>query len=165
MITTLPRIFFGGTEEDTGHMRILWDRHEVVAPLLCAKVEELTTDLPLTHKAMEFMLWKEHGCRWTESLMTGVVGADLKRLIAAVMDALSRGPVKAKLFPQDVIQIGEDGRAWRNHRLTKIMQPLPGDRRKAAYTFLLGDGPFCPPSGRVRQLPSWNPFDDLASSL
>ena len=63
------------------------------------------------------------------------------------------------------MQIGEDGHAWRNHRLTKIMQPPLRDRRKAAYAFLRGDTPFCPPAPRVRPLLLWNPFDGLPGSL
>ena len=90
---------------------------------------------------------------------------ELKRLFAAVRAASSRGTAKAKLFLQDIIQIGEDGYARRNHRLTKIMQLPPGDWRKATYAFVQGDTPFCPPSRRVRQLPPWNPFDGLPSSL
>ena len=64
-----------------------------------------------------------------------------------------------------MIQIGEDGYAWRNHRLTKIMQLQPENRRKAAFAFLRGNKRFCPPAGRVRQLPQWNPFDGLLGSL
>ena len=41
------------------------------------------------------------------------------------------------------------------------MQLPPEDRRKATYAFLRGDTPLCPPAGRVRQLPPWNPFDGL----
>ena len=70
-------------------MRRLCARDEAVARLLCAKVEEFTADLPLADRAMEFMSWKEHGCRWTESLMTGVVQGELKRLFAAVRAASS----------------------------------------------------------------------------
>ena len=33
------------------------------------------------------------------------------------------------------------------------------------YAFVRGDTPFCPPAGRVRQLPPWNPFDGVPSSL
>ena len=64
-----------------------------------------------------------------------------------------------------MIEIGADGYARRNHRLTKIMQQLPGDRRKATYAFLRGGAPFCLPAGRVRQLPPWKPFDGLLGSL
>ena len=46
---------------------------EAVARLLCGRVEEFTAELPLADSAMEFLAWKEHGRRWTESLMTGVV--------------------------------------------------------------------------------------------
>ena len=100
------------------------------------KVEELTADLPLVDKAMEFMSWKEHGCMWTESLMTGVVPGELKRLFATVRAASPRGPAKAKLFLEGMFQVREDGYARRNHRLTKITQPPLHDRRKAAYAFL-----------------------------
>ena len=115
-----PCIFCGGREEDTGHLRLQCARDEAVARLLCAKVEEFTADLPLADRAVEFMSWKEHGCGWTESLMTGVVPGDLKRLFATVRAASSRGPAKAKRFLEDMIQIGEDGYARRNHRLTQI---------------------------------------------
>ena len=97
--------------------------------------------------------------------MTGVVPGELKRLFAAVRAASSRAPAKAKVFLEDMIEIGEDGYARNNHRLTKIMQLPLRDRRKAAYAFLRGDTPFCPPAGRVRQLPPWNPFDGLLGSL
>ena len=33
------------------------------------------------------------------------------------------------------------------------------------YAFLRGDTPFCPPEGRVRRRPLWNPFDGLPSDL
>ena len=39
------------------------------------------------------------------------------------------------------------------------------DRRKAVYAVLRGDSPFCPPAGRVRQLPPWNPYDRLPGTL
>ena len=149
VIPALPCIFCGEPEEDTGHLRILCERDEAVA---------------LADKAMEFLSWKEHGCRWAESLMTGVVPGELKRLFAAVRAALSLGPAKAKLLLEHMIQIGEDGYARRNHRLTQMRQLPLRDRRKAAYAFLRGDTPFYLPAGRVRQLPPWNPFDGLPGS-
>ena len=103
VIPALPCIFRGGLEEDTGHMHIMCERNEVVARLPCAKVEEFTTDLLLVDKAMDFMSWKEHGCKCMESLITGVVLGELKRLFAAVRAASSRGPPKAKLFLEDMI--------------------------------------------------------------
>ena len=102
-----PCIFCGGPEEDIGHMRLLCARDEEVARLLCRHVEEFTAELPLTDRAVEFLAWKEHGCRWTESLMAGVVPGDLKRLFAAVRAASSRGPAKAKLFVEDMILVGK----------------------------------------------------------
>ena len=120
-----------------------------MARLLCGRVEEFTADLPLTDRAMELLAWKEHGCRWTESLMAGVVPRDLKRLLAMVWAASSRGPTKAKLLVEDMIKVGEDEYARRNHRLTEIMQLPMQDRRRAVYAFLRGDTPFCPPAGRV----------------
>ena len=33
------------------------------------------------------------------------------------------------------------------------------------YAFLRGDTPFCPPAGRVRPLPPWNPFNRLPDNL
>ena len=86
--------------------------------------------------AMDFMSWKEHVCRWTESLRAGVVPGELKLLFATARVASSRGPPKAKLTLDDMIQIGEDAYARRNHRLNKIMQLPPGDQRKATYPFL-----------------------------
>ena len=165
VIPAHPCIFCGGPEEDTGHMRIMCARDEAVARLLCAKVEEFTANLPLADRGMDFMSWKEHGCRWTESLMTGVVPGALKRLFAMVRAASSRGPTKAKLVVEDMIQIGEDVYAPRNHRLTQIMQLPMRDRRKAVHAFLRGDTPFCPPAGRVRQLPLWNPYDGVPGNL
>ena len=98
-----PSIFCGGPEEDIGHMRLLCAREEEVARLLCRRVEEFTAELPLTDRAVEFLAWREHGCRWTESLMAGVVPRNLKRLFAAVRAASSRGPAKAKVFVEDMI--------------------------------------------------------------
>ena len=140
-------------------------RDEEVARLLCGGVEEFTAELPLTDRAVEFLAWKEHGCRWTESLMVGVVPGDVKRLFATVRAVSSRGPPKAKLFVEDMIQIGEDVYARRNHRLTQIMQLPMQNRRRGVYAFLRGDTPFCPPAGRVQQQPPWNPFDGLPDNL
>ena len=160
-----PCIFCGGPGEDIGHMSLLCARDEAVARLLCGSVEEWTAELFLTDRAMGFLAWKEHGCRWTESLMTGVIPGDLKRLFAAVRAASSRGSAKAKLFMKDMIQIVEEVYARRNHRLTHFMQLPMQDRRRAAYTFLRGDTPFCPPAGRVRQQPPRNPYDGLPGNL
>ena len=160
-----PCIFCGGPEEDIGHMRLLCARDEEVAGLLCRHVEEFTAELPLTDRAVEFVAWREHGCRWTEALMAGVVPGDLKRPFAAVRAASSRGPAKARLFVEDMVQIGEDVYASRNHRLTQIMQLPMQDRRRAVYAFLRGDTPFCPPAGRIQQRPPWNPFAGLPGDL
>ena len=54
--------------------------------------------------------------------MAGVVPGELKRLFASVRAAWSGGPAKARLFVEDMVQIGEDVYARRNHRLTQIMQ-------------------------------------------
>ena len=142
-----PCIFCGGLEEDIGHMRLLCTRDEEVARLLCRRVVEFTVYLPLTDRALEFMAWREQGCRWTESLMAGVIPGDLKRQFAAVRAASSRGPAKAKLFAEDMVQVGEDVYACRNHRLTQIMQLPMQDRRRAVYVFLRGDTPFCRQQG------------------
>ena len=160
-----PCIFCGGPEEDIGHMRLLCARDEEVARLLCRCVHEFTAELPLTDRAVEFMARREHGCRWTESLMAGVVPGDLKRLFAAVRAALCQGPAKAKVFVEDMVQFGEDVYARRNHWLTQIMELPMQDRRRAVYAFLRGDTPFCPPAGRVRRHPPWNPFDGLPNDL
>ena len=64
-----PCIFCGGPEEDIGHMHLLCARDEEVVGLLCRRVEEFTAELPLTDRLVEFVAWREHGCRWTESLM------------------------------------------------------------------------------------------------
>ena len=45
-----------------------------------------------------------------------------ERQFAAVRAASSRGPAKAKLFVEDMVQVGEDVYARKNHRLTQIMQ-------------------------------------------
>ena len=87
-------------------MRLLCARDEEVAGLLCRRVEEFTAELPLTDRAVEFVAWREHGCRWTESLMAGVVPGDLERLFAAVRAASSQGPAKARLFVEDMVQVG-----------------------------------------------------------
>ena len=160
-----PCILCGGPEEEIGHMRLLCARDEEVARLLCGRVEEFTAELPLTDRAVEFLAWKEHGCTWTDSLMAGVVPGDLKRLFATVRAASSRGPPKAKLFVEDMIQIGEDVYARRNHRLTHIMELPMQDRRRAVYAFLRGDTPFCPPAGTVQRQPPWNPYDGLPDNL
>ena len=160
-----PCILCWGPEEDIGHMRLLCARDEEVARLLCRRVAHFTAELPLTDRAVEFMAWREHGCRWTESLMAGVVPGDLKRLFAAVRAASSRGPAKAKLFVEDMVEVGEDVYARRNHRLTQIMQLPMQDRRRAVYAFLRGDTPFCPPARRFKQHPPWNPFDGLPNDL
>ena len=146
-------------------MRLLCARDEEVARLLCRRVVEFTAELPLADRAVEFLAWREHGCRWTESLMAGVIPGDLKRQFAAVRAASSRGPAKAKLFVGDMVQVGEDVYARRNHRLTQIMQLPMQDRRRVVYAFLRGDTPFCPPAGRVQRRPPWNPFDGLPSDL
>ena len=146
-------------------MRLLRARDKEVARLLCRRVEEFTAELPLTDRALAFLAWKEHGCRWTESLMAGVAPGDLKRLFAAVRAASSRDPAKAKLLVEDMIRAGEDVYARRNHRLTQIMQLPMQDRRRAVYAFLRGDTSFCPPAGRVRYHPPWNPFDGPPDNL
>ena len=164
-IPAQPCIFCGGPEEDIGHMRLLCARDEEVARLLCGRVEEFIAELPLTDRAVEFLAWKEPGCRWTESLMAGVVPGDLKRLFATVRAASSRGLAKAKLFVEDMIQTGEDVYARRNHRPTQIMQLPMQDRRRAVCAFLRGDTPFCPPAGSVKRQPPWNPYDGLPDNL
>ena len=73
-----PCIFCAAPEEDIGHIRLLFALDEEVARLLCRLVEEFTAELPLTDRAVEFMAWREGGCRWTESLMVGVVPATLR---------------------------------------------------------------------------------------
>ena len=97
--------------------------------------------------------------------MAGVVPGDLKRQFAAVRAASSRGPAKAKLFMEDMVQVGEDVYARRNHRLSLIMQLPMQDRRRAVYAFLRGDTPFCPPAGRIQRRPPWNPFAGLPGDL
>ena len=90
---------------------------------------------------------------------------DLGRQFAAMRAASSRGPAKAKLFPEDMIQVGEDVYAQRNHQLTQIMQLPMQDRRRAVYAFLRGDTPFCPPAERIQRRPPWNPLDGFPSDL
>ena len=45
------------------YMRLLCAWDEVVAGLLCRRVEEFTAELPLTDRAVEFVACREHGCR------------------------------------------------------------------------------------------------------
>ena len=111
-----------------------------------------------------------HGVEGAQLQVDGIPDAgcrpgDLKRLFMAVRAASSWGPAKAKLFVEDMVQVGEDVYARRNHRLTQIMQLPMQDRRRAVYTYLRGDTPFCPPAGRVRPHPPWNPFDGPPSDL
>ena len=97
--------------------------------------------------------------------MAGVVRGDLRRLFAAVSAASPRCPAKAKLFPEHTKLLGEDGYAWMNHRLTRIMHLPPADGWRATYSFLRGDAPLCRPASTVRRLPPWNPFDGTPGDL
>ena len=160
-----PCIFCGGPDEDIRHMPLMCARDQEVAGPLRRRVEEFTAELPLTDSAVEFMAWREHGCSWTESLMAGVVPGDLKRLFAAVRAASSLGPAKVSLFVEDMVRIGKDVYARRNHRLTQIMQLPMQDRSRAVYAFLRGDTTFSPPAGRILQRLPWNPFAGLPSDL
>ena len=117
VIPELPYIFCGRPEE--------------YALLMCMKVAEFTAKQPLVDRAMEFMSWKEQGCKWRESLMARVVPGDHLRLFAMVRAASSRGVAKAKLFLEDMILLGEDDYARRNHRLTTIMRLPSGDHSSA----------------------------------
>ena len=117
-----PCTFCGRPEEDIGCMRLLCARDKEVTRLLCSRVEEFTANLLLMDRAVEFLPWKEQGCRWTESLKAGVDPGDLKRLFAAVRAASFWGPANAKLFVEDMIQLEEDVYARRNHQLIQIMQ-------------------------------------------
>ena len=90
---------------------------------------------------MEFLARKEHGCR------DGVRDDRCRprrpeTALCGVRAASSRGSAKAKLFLEDMIQIGEDVYARRNHRTTKIMQLPMQDWRKAVYACLRGIPPF-----------------------
>ena len=49
--------------------------------------------------------------------------------------ASSRGPMRARLFLEDMVQLGEEGYARRNHRVTRIMQLPPGNRQRAVCSF------------------------------
>ena len=133
--------------------------------ILCRRVEEFTAELLLTDRAVEFVAWREHGCRWTESLMAGVVPGDLKRQFAAVRAASSRGPAKAKILVEYMVQVAEDVYARRNHRPAQIVQLAMQDRRRPVYAFLQDDTPFCPPAGRIQRRPPWNPFACLPGDL
>ena len=122
-------------------MQILCERDEAVARLLCAKIEEFNADLPLG---------ESHGVHVLERArmqLDGVPddGRSPGRTQAALRGGegcVNPGPGEAKLFLEVMIQIGEDGYAGRNHRLTKIMQLPPRDRRNAAYAILPSDTPF-----------------------
>ena len=146
-------------------MCLLCARDQEVAGLLCRRVEKFMAELPLTDRAAEFVAWREHGCGWTESLMAGVVPGDLKRLFAAVRAALSQGPAKDRLFVEDMVQIGEDVYARRNHRLTQIMQLPMQDQRRAGYAFRRGDTPSCLPAGGIQPRPPRNQFAGLPGNL
>ena len=135
-LPALRFIFCGGPGDATGDMRILCKRDEGVAWLLCTKVGDFIAHLQLADKANEFMSWKEHGCKWTESLMAIMVRRHLKGLFAMVGAVSFRAPAKVKLFVLQMIMPGEDGYARRNHRLIKIMQLPPGDRRITTYSVL-----------------------------
>ena len=128
VIPAHPCIFCGGPEEDIGHMRLLCTRDEEVARLLCRRVVEFTAELPLTDRAVEFVAWREHGCRWKESLMAAVIPGDLKRQFAAVRAASSRGPAKAKLLVEDMVQVGEDVYARWNHWLADHAAAVAGSK-------------------------------------
>ena len=132
--------------------------------LLCRGVVGFTAELPLTDTTVNLLAWREHGCRWMASLMAGVIPGDLKRQFAAVRAGSFQGTAKAKLFVEDMIQVGEDVYARRNHRLTQIMQLPMQNCRRAVYAFLRSDIPFCPPAGRVQRRSPWNPFDGLPSN-
>ena len=160
-----PCIFCGGPEEDIGHMRLLCTREEEVTRPFCGRVVEFTAELPLLDRAVEFMALREHSCRWTEYLMAGHFCGDPRWLLAAVGAASSRGPANAKLFGEDMVQVGEDLYARRNHRLNQIIQLPIQDQRRAVYAFLRGDTPFCPPVGRVRRHPPWSLFEGLRNDL
>ena len=53
-------------------MHLLCAQEPAVAQLLCGRVEEFTAELHLTDRAKELLAWNKRGCRWTESLMTGM---------------------------------------------------------------------------------------------
>ena len=97
--------------------------------------------------------------------MAGVVPGDLRRLFAAVRAASFRGPAKARVFVEDMVQIGEDVYARRNHLLTQIMQLPMQDQERAVYAFLRGDTPSCLPAGRIQQRLPWKPFAGLPGDL
>ena len=78
---------------------------------------------------------------------------------------LIEGTGKGQAVLEDMSLLGEDGCAQRNHRLIRIMQLPPEDRRGATYSFLRGDTPLCLRAGRVRQPSPWKPFDGLMGDL
>ena len=129
-------------------MCLLCARDPEAARLLCGRLEEFTAELPLRDRAAEVLAWKEHGFRWTESLMAGVVPGDSKRLFAAVQAASSWDPAKAKLFVEDMIQVEKVVYARRNHQLTEITKVPMQDGRRAVYAFLRVASPSRLPAGR-----------------
>ena len=133
-------------------MRIMCGRDKTVAQILHAKLEEFT----LTSRTE----------RWSSRLQEDGVLDDKSRA-QGTQSALhgGEGPTKAKRFLGDIIQIGEDVYARRNHRLTQIMQLQMCKRRKAVYAFLHGDTSFCLSAGRVKRLPPWNPYDVVPGKL
>ena len=81
------------------------------------------------------------------------------------LEPLHECPAKAKVLLEDMMLLGEDGYAQRNHCLPGIMQPPPGVRRRAMYSLLREDTPCCLPAVRIRQPPRGNPFDGLPDDL
>ena len=53
------------------------------------------------------MSWKGDGFEWTESIITGVIPAELKRLFRALRAPSSPGPLEAKVLFEVMIQIGD----------------------------------------------------------
>ena len=70
-------------------------------------------DLPCADRAMEFISWYEHGCKWTDSVIAGVLLGELRRLIVMVRATSPPGSVEAKLFLAHMILLGDKDYALR----------------------------------------------------
>ena len=82
--------------------------------------------------------------------MAGLVQGDLRHLFAMLRVASPPGPAKATVFLEDMTLLVEDVCSQRNHCPSTIIQLLPGDQRRATFSFLRQDISLWPLAGRVR---------------
>ena len=124
-------IICGGPDEDSGHMRLWcarWKRwrHSCVGAWRCS---------------LRGFPWRTG--RWNswpgrKTAAGGRTSDDGRRPWSpeTALCTCAGGSAKSKLLMQDMIQIGEDAYARRNHRRTQIMQLPIQDRRNAVDVFL-----------------------------